>query len=118
MANLRIPIFALHTVLFPRGILPLRVFEARYLDMTRACMRKDTPFGVCLIREGKEVGAPATPEAVGCLAHITDWDMQQLGMLHLKALGGERFRILRTRSNAQGLVTAEAEARPQSRGAA
>ena len=44
-----IPLFPLHTVLFPGGLLPLRVFEARYLDMVRYCLRQDLPFGVCLI---------------------------------------------------------------------
>ena len=60
MTALRVPIFPLNTVLFPGGLLPLRVFEARYMDMSRDCLRHDRPFGVCLIREGKEVGAPAT----------------------------------------------------------
>ena len=63
----RIPLFPLNAVLFPDGRLPLRVFEARYMDMTRDCMRHATPFGVCLIREGREVGKPATPEPIGCL---------------------------------------------------
>jgi len=109
---LRVPIFPLNTVLFPGGLLPLRVFEARYMDMSRDCLRHDRPFGVCLIREGKEVGAPATPEPVGCLARITDWDMHQLGLLHLTTLGGRRFRILSSEASAQGLVSADVELLP------
>lgn len=109
MASVHVPIFPLHAVLFPGGLLPLRVFEARYMDMARDCLRHERPFGVCLIREGREVGAPATPEPVGCLARITDWDMQQLGLLHLKTLGGQRFRILASQTGAQGLVSAEIE---------
>ena len=46
----QLPIFPLGTVLFPGGLLPLRVFEARYVDMTRECMKRGTPFGVCLIK--------------------------------------------------------------------
>ena len=49
------------------------------MDMTRDCLKSERPFGVCLIRNGKEVGTAAEPEAVGCLAHITSWDMEQLG---------------------------------------
>lgn len=104
-----IPLFPLHTVLFPAGVLPLRIFEQRYLEMTKACLRDGTPFGACLIREGSEVGTPAVPCSVGCLATITEWEMPQLGMFHLLARGGERFRILQTRTAPGGLVAAEVE---------
>jgi len=103
---LRLPIFPLNTVLFPGGLLPLRVFEARYMDMTRDCLKQERPFGVCLIHEGSEVGTPAVPEPVGCLAKITEWDMQQLGVLALKTSGGQRFRILERETNTQGLISA------------
>ena len=56
-----LPLFPLNTVLFPGGRLPLRIFEQRYMDMAKACLRDGAPFGVCLIREGAEVGAPAMP---------------------------------------------------------
>src|SRR4026208_1105258 len=61
-----IPIFPLNCVLYPGGMLPLRIFEQRYLDMTRDCLRDSTPFGVCRIKEGVEVGKPALPETLGC----------------------------------------------------
>lgn len=92
-----IPLFPLNTVLFPLGILPLRVFETRYTDMVRECMKRGVPFGVVLIRSGSEVGAAAVPESVGCLAHIKDWDMPELGVLLLSTEGGARFRIEATR---------------------
>jgi hypothetical protein len=92
-----LPLFPLKTVLFPDGILPLKVFETRYIDMVRACMKNDAPFGVVLIRHGQEVGVAAEPEEVGCLAHITGWDMENLGVMMLRTKGGERFRILETR---------------------
>jgi len=107
--SLRVPIFPLNTVLFPGGLLPLRVFEARYMDMTRDCMKHEDPFGVCLIHEGSEVGAPAIPETIGCLAKILEWDMQQLGLLNIKTHGGQRFRILERQTGNQGLITAEVE---------
>jgi len=102
-------IFPLNTVLFPEGVLPLKVFEQRYLEMTKACLRDNAPFGVCLIREGSEVGAPAVPEKVGCLATITQWDMPQLGVFQLLTRGGERFRILETRIARSGLISASVE---------
>lgn len=92
-----LPLFPLKTVLFPDGILPLKVFEARYIDMVRECMKNNAPFGVVLIKSGQEVGAAAEPEEVGCLAHITGWDMQNLGVMMLRTQGGDRFRIIETR---------------------
>ena len=92
-----LPLFPLNTVLFPQGVLPLKVFEARYTDMVRDCMQSDTPFGVVLIKSGSEVGAAAEPEAVGTLARITKWDMENLGLLLLRTEGGARFRIRATR---------------------
>lgn len=103
------PLFPLHTVLFPGGRLPLRIFETRYMDMAKGCLREGTPFGVCAIREGAEVGTPALPAEVGCLARIAHWDMPQLGMLHVVASGGERFRIVERRLEASGLQRARVE---------
>lgn len=104
-----VPLFPLGTVLFPGGLLPLRLFEQRYLEMAKACLRDEAPFGVCLIREGSEVGAPATHEPIGCLARITQWDMQQLGLLQIVARGGERFRVASERVRADGLILGEIE---------
>jgi len=101
-----LPIFPLNTVLFPDGILPLRVFETRYIDMVRNCLREDGEFGVCLIRSGQEVGAPAEPEEIGCKARIVDWSMEQLGLLQLRSVGTERFRILDLEASPAGLLGA------------
>ena len=105
-------LFPLHAVLFPGGRLPLRLFEQRYLEMAKSCLRDGTPFGVCLIREGAEVGTPATPNTVGTLAKITTWDMPQLGMLLVTALGAQRFRILERRVQPDGLARARVEPLP------
>lgn len=99
-----VPIFPLGTVLYPGTRLPLRIFEPRYMDMAKACLRDGLPFGVCLIREGEEVGAPAVPESVGCLARIGEWDMRTLGILNVTAEGGERFRLLATKTTPAGLI--------------
>jgi Lon protease-like protein len=96
-------------VLFPGGRLPLRIFESRYMEMAKACLKDGSPFGICLIREGAEVGVPATPNSVGTLAKIVDWDMPQLGVLHVAARGGQRFRILERRVQPDGLARASIE---------
>ena len=60
-------------MLFPGGPLPLRIFETRYTDMVRRCMREQQPFGVVLIQEGDEAGEVATTATVGCTARIADF---------------------------------------------
>jgi Lon protease-like protein len=101
-----IHIFPLNTVLFPGGVLPLKIFEQRYLDMTKVCISEDRPVGVCLIKEGREVGTPAVPQEIGCLARIAQWDMPQLGVFHLRVEGTQRFRIVRSSVEKSGLIAA------------
>jgi uncharacterized protein len=96
-------------VLFPGGRLPLRIFEQRYMDMAKDCLKRKAPFGVCLIVEGLEVGPAATPHEMGTLAEITTWDMPQLGVLQVTALGGQRFRIVERRVQPDGLARARVE---------
>ena len=106
---MELPIFPLNTVLFPGGRLPLKIFEQRYLDMTRDCLRDNQPFAVFLIREGAEVGASATCEEVGCVASIAEWEMPQLGIFHLLTEGREKARVVRQWSEANGLVRGEVQ---------
>lgn len=96
-------------MLFPGARLPLRIFENRYMEMAKACLRDGSAFGVCLIREGAEVGQPAIPAAIGCLAQISQWDMPQLGVLHVIARGERRFRIVARRVQPDGLARARVE---------
>ena len=110
--TLEIPLFPLNTVLFPGGRVPLRVFEQRYLDMCAACMKNETPFGICLIEQGGETGQAATPYPVGTLAGIGSWDMEQLGILSITAVGSRRFRILSSYSDSSHLVHARVELFP------
>lgn len=107
--TLDIPLFPLNTVLFPGSHLPLKIFEQRYLDMAAACMKDNTPFGICLIESGNETGEAATPHAVGTLATIGNWDMEQLGILTITAIGGQRFRILDSQSGPDHLLRAKVE---------
>lgn len=104
--SMGIPIFPLNTVLFPDEMLPLKIFEQRYMDMAKSCLKVAKPFGICLIQQGAEVGSPAIPHAVGTLAHIASWDMPQLGILHITAHGRERFIIEDSTVKRNGLVTA------------
>ena len=114
--TLRIPLFPLNTVLFPGGLQPLKIFEQRYLDMAAACMKDNSPFGICLIDKGGEVGRAAVPHGVGTLATITNWEMEQLGILMITAQGGRRFRIIETQVGdghlLEGTVELLAEAGP------
>jgi Lon protease-like protein len=108
---LRVPLFPLKTVLFPGGPLPLRIFEPRYIDMVKNCVRDDTPFGVLLIREGGETG-PATTHAIGTLARIADWYQGSDGLLGVTAIGEQRFRLLSSERLENGLNVGEVELLP------
>ena len=99
-------------MLFPGGRLPLRLFEQRYLGMAKACLKDGTPFGVCAIREGKEVGTPAVPFEVGTTARIAEWDMPQLGVLEIVATGEARFRVLEHHAQRDGLLVGRVEMLP------
>jgi Lon protease-like protein len=107
--TLRIPIFPLNAVLFPDSLLPLKIFEQRYLDMAAACLKDNSPFGICLIENGSEVGASATPHPVGTIATIGNWEMEQLGILMITAHGGRRFRIIESAVGANNLLEATVE---------
>jgi Lon protease-like protein len=102
-----LPIFPLGSVLFPGGSMSLKIFEQRYLDMAKTCLKTGAPFGIALIREGEEVGTPAAPESIGTLARVADWDMQNLGVLQLRVKGGERFRIVSRSVSKGGLISGQ-----------
>ena len=117
-----LPLFPLGTVLFPGGLLPLKVFEARYLDLMSRCIRSGEPFGVVCITQGAEVerdrrgGASATStriEEIGVLARIDDVDAEQPGILMVRCTGTTRFRLLEAPTQQSGgLWTAPAQALP------
>jgi uncharacterized protein len=101
--RVQIPLFPLNTVLFPGGPLPLRIFEARYIDLVRRCMRDDSGFGVAMILEGREAGGPAQTVDVGSYARIVDFSQQPDGLLGIETVGGRRFRILERSCAPDGL---------------
>ena len=105
MDQFEIPLFPLNTVLFPGGPLPLRLFETRYLDMVSRCMKKDSGFGVILIREGTETGQAVTHK-VGTIARIVDWYQGSDGLLGITAVGEQRYTIVSVSTQKDGLKVA------------
>lgn len=93
-ADEALPLFPLNTVLFPKTSLPLRIFEPRYKDMIGKCLENGTPFGVCLIQEGKESGGLALPHVLGTLAEIKKAEHKANGDIHITVEGSKRFRLV------------------------
>jgi Lon protease-like protein len=107
----RLPLFPLGAVLFPGGLLGLRVFEARYLDLISHCLREGTPFGVVWLTQGGEVRGGADKarfEPVGVLAHVLEVDAEEAGILNVRCRGGRRFSADNAAQRADGLWQADA----------
>ena len=96
--------------------MPLKIFEQRYIDLTKACVKDGSAFGVCLITRGAEVAgvgaAPPQFASVGTLATIDEWDMPELGIFHVRAAGGARFEVLSHSVRENGLIVADVAAIP------
>ena len=118
-----LPLFPLQTVLFPDGLLQLKVFEARYLDLISHCLRSGAPFAVASIRHGSEVrsevrGDPRSDagktrfERTAVLAHLQDVDAEQPGILRVRCVGGQRVRLGKPQQRDDGLWLADALASP------
>ena len=112
METATLPLFPLHTVLFPGGPLELRIFEPRYLDMVRRCMRQQSEFGVVTILEGEEAGAAVRISSLGTGARIVDFDPLPDGLLGITCLGTGRLRILRHWQQPDGLNLGEVQQLP------
>ena len=108
-----LPLFPLQTVLFPGGLLPLKVFEARYLDLISHCLRKRLPFGVACIGQGSELrgvgGDKVRLEPIAVLAHLQDVDAEQPGILKVRCIGGRRVQLGTTWQRPDGLWLATAQ---------
>jgi len=114
-----LPLFPLGTVLFPDGLLPLRIFEVRYLDMVSRCHKEGTPFGVVSLISGSEVRSANEPterfHAVGTLARIIDYAAPQAGLRVIRCRGEQRFALKRSQQLRHGLWVGEAELLPPDR---
>lgn len=106
-----LPLFPLQAVLFPGGLLGLKIFEARYLDLMTRCLRTREPFGVVCLRQGRDTSRGAVQmEAVGTLAHLDEVDSEQAGILRVRCTGGSRFALAGTPvQRADGLWAAAVE---------
>lgn len=91
---MQLPLFPLSSIVMPGGIMKLRLFERRYIDMVKDCFRNNTGFGICLIREGNEAGEPSDPYPLGTRTSIIDFDQGDDGLLHISAQGEDEFEIL------------------------
>lgn len=112
MATLTIPLFPLSTVLFPDGVLPLQIFEVRYLDMIGRCITEATPFGVVLLTQGGEVRTPQGQERfvpTGTLAAVQETVASAPGLLHVVCRGASRFKIVASERRLNGLWMADIE---------
>jgi len=107
-----LPLFPLRTVLFPDGLLELKIFEARYLDLMSRCLREDAPFGVVALRSGGEArssGDAVQLYEVGTCAELIEVDSAQAGILLVRCRGGARFKVGPTRQERDGLWLAQTE---------
>lgn len=112
LTNERVALFPLNVVLFPGGLLPLRIFEPRYLRMVSECLRADEPFAVAAIRDGSEVGGFASTAGAGTLARIVDWQQEDDGLLGLLCEGEQTFSLGEVEVEPDGLLRAQIDRRP------
>lgn len=104
-----LPLFPLQTVVFPGGLLPLRVFEPRYMDMVTQAIADRAAFGICAIREGRDIDITAKHYTVGTRVQVMDWDMPQPGILHIQTQALERFVVRSSHSEPNGLRVGEVD---------
>lgn len=119
--SFELPLFPLRSVLFPGGLLGLKVFEVRYLDLIGACLRSGQGFGVVALRHGSEVRVGEEPvdlETTGVAAEILDVDSPQSGILNVRCRGGRRFATSAVRQQDDGLWVAQAQWLPDDQPAA
>jgi len=107
---MRFALFPLNTVLFPGSVLPLQIFEQRYLTLVKDCLKQQEGFIIVLISEGREVGAAAEIFSVGCYVEIIDWESLPNGLLGISVKARHRVRLSGSSVRDDGLLFAEAEA--------
>ncbi|MFI0484500.1 LON peptidase substrate-binding domain-containing protein [Actinomadura sp. 9N215] len=107
----RLALFPLGTVLFPGLVLPLHLFEDRYLSLIGDLLERPEPrgFGVVGIELGHEVGEAAAHRLaeIGCVAELRDARRHPDGRYDIVTVGARRFRLKeldRSRPYLQGEV--------------
>lgn len=109
---MQLPLFPLSSIVLPGGLMPLRLFERRYIDMVKDCFKNGTGFGICLIQNGGEAGVPSEPYPQGTTVSIVDFDQGADGLLHITARGESEFNLLTYASSDTGLLIGEVELLP------
>lgn len=109
---MRMPLFPLSGLVLPGGIMKLRLFERRYIDMVKECFRSGTGFAVCLIKTGNEAGVPSEPYPLGTIVEIVDFDQGDDGLLHIATRGTERVRVASYAADESMLLIGEVEPLP------
>lgn len=110
---MQLPLFPLSSIVMPDGLMPLRIFERRYIDMIKECFKNDSGFGICLIKQGSEAGDVSEPYPMGTRVSIVDFDQGADGLLHITARGIEEFNLLTYTSNDAGLLIGEVAPIPE-----
>lgn len=109
---MQLPLFPLSSVVMPDGIMPLRLFEQRYIEMVKDCFKQGTGFGVCLIQSGREANSVSVPYPIGTSVSIIDFDQGADGLLHITARGEQEFKVLSHATNSNGLIMGDIEFLP------
>ena len=108
----KISLFPLKVVMFPGGKQDLQIFERRYIDLIRSCLRDNTGFGICLLKEGEEVVQESTKQTIhriGTFVNIVDWDQLDNGLLGITVEGSAKFKIEDCWQADSGVLQAEVE---------
>ncbi|MFM7007848.1 MAG: LON peptidase substrate-binding domain-containing protein [Betaproteobacteria bacterium] len=107
---MNIPLFPLGMTLFPDGLAALKIFEVRYLDMTRSCIREGSPFGIVTLNQGSEVRQPTEQVSfadIGTLAEIINFDAIQPSLYAIRCRGQSRFKVDHAEQLPNGLWCAD-----------
>jgi uncharacterized protein len=115
MSQAAMPLFPLTTVLYPQGVLNLQIFEVRYLDMIRKCLRDNTPFGVISLLDGNEVRRPDEKiqlAKVGTLVNIEQHEFVTPTLIEISTVGYQRFTLLNAAQEKNGLWMGEIQTMP------
>lgn len=99
-----LPLFPLNVVLFPGAFLPLHIFEQRYREMVKYCIRNESSFGVVMIKEGEEAGNGVTPCIVGTEVEVLDVNRFPDGRMNIMTSGHSRFEILEVNEDMPYLI--------------
>ncbi|WP_108645854.1 LON peptidase substrate-binding domain-containing protein [Polynucleobacter rarus] len=105
-----IPLFPLSSTLFPKGVMELQIFEVRYLNMIKDCVKTESPFGIVTLNSGGEVRSPVEEvhfSQVGTLANIDRYDPVQANLYFIRCSGGARFKVINSEKLSNGQWQAE-----------